>query len=115
MQFEIILAELGQVAAPTVQREDIVLPHAQENGQRWHVEAELFEKGFTLIEQGLDGRRDSPLYEDGEGLADFSVRSGQFAAEGEDLFELIEDQVGDPILVLATMEMKPKTAGGVFG
>jgi hypothetical protein len=88
---------------------------AQEHGQRRHVEVEVFEKGFAFIEQDLDGRRNCTLDENGEGLADFSVGSRPLGTEGEDLFELIEDQVGYPILALAVVEIEPETAGGVVG
>ena len=52
VQFEIILAKLSQVATPTVQRKDIVFPQAKENGKRWYVEVEMFEKGFDLHRAG---------------------------------------------------------------
>ena len=55
----------------------------------------MIEKNIVLGDEAGDWLGNRTLKNNGQGIADFVFRAGPQRAEGEDLFELIEDEVRD--------------------
>src|SRR5262249_24094340 len=114
-QLEIILAEGGKMSPPPVQRVDKIVAQRKDRPHGFRVRIEVIENAVFLRNQAADGLRDRALEKDSKGVTDFVFSARPLYTEGEDLFKLVKDKMGDLGRLLAAVQAKPKTASGIIG